>query len=162
MKNIDIRFGQMKQTNARLLTAIQRIAIQPVVRTSRPGGAEGAAQPAQPGQQPGRHGGVNPTPKLTKNPKNLFEVWHEYEFGINNQKPCKDWLPSERGPSASAYSRRLVFWQAVEQLVKRDHTSDTAIDSIYSHYGRLPVNAILLKMRADRKAKAEPFFHHLR
>ena len=48
--------------------------------------------------------------------------------------------------------------------MKRDHTMDTAIDKIYKHYGGnvdLPVNKILLKLRADRKAKAAPFFDHL-
>ena len=159
-KDMGIRFNEIKERDRNLMTCIRRIAIQPVVRqvqTNRLAGAPQASNVAD--QAPPR-----PTKlKLVKTPKNLSVLWKEYEFGFQPTKPAKEWSAHERAGN-STYSRRLCFWQAMEQLMKRDHTMDTAIDKIYKHYGGnvdLPVNKILLKLRADRKAKAAPFFDHL-
>ena len=102
-----------------------------------------------------------PELKLAKNPKNLYILWKEYEFGINGQKPCKNWASNEIKGNPT-FSRRLCFWKAMEQLLKKDYTADTAIDTIYKHYGELlTLNKILLLMRADREAKRTPFFDYL-
>lgn len=177
-QKVEVRFSEMKQSHARLMTAVRRIALQPVVRPRsqlpapvlpgnqpRSNQAQGQGIPTQE-EEPvltSARARVIPIPKLMKNPKNLFTLWKEYEHGVNGQKPAKDFTSTERGADSATYSRRNIFWQAVEQLIKRDNTSDTAIDAIYSHYGvDDPVNRILLKMRADRKNKSQPFFHHLR
>ena len=49
-------------------------------------------------------------------------------------------------------------WCAPRQVrVKKNYTADTAVDAIYDKYGKdRRVNAILLDMRKDRKAKALP------
>ena len=71
---------------------IRRIALQPGVRGTVARGqrgrgnddAIGAQQPAIAGQR------VAP-PSLSPNPKNLFELWQEYEIGIwggGNQQSC--------------------------------------------------------------------------
>ena len=156
-KDIGIRFNEIKERDRNLMTCIHRIAIQPVVRQ---------VQTNRMARAPSASNVEDPRPiklNLVKTPKNLSVLWKEYEFGIAPQKPAKEWSAHERAGN-STYSRRLCFWQAMEQLMKRDHTMDTAIDRIYKHYGGnvdLPVNKILLQLRADRKAKAAPFFDHL-
>ena len=159
-KEMGIRFNEIKERDRNLMTCIRRIAIQPVVRQVQTNRLAGAPQPSNVADLPP----PRPTKlKLVKTPKNLSVLWKEYEFGFQPTKPAKEWSAHERAGN-STYSRRLCFWQAMEQLMKRDHTMDTAIDKIYKHYGGnvdLPVNKILLKLRADRKAKAAPFFDHL-
>lgn len=167
--SVDVRFGQMKKDNSNIMTAVRRIAIQPVVRRARGGEAAARAPPAGNRSQGVSGGlasgeeGVEALPHMCPKPPNLFVLWKEYEHGIDGQKPVKDWLPHEKAPVRTVISRRKILWDAVDQLVKRSHTSDTAIDKIYEHYGKdLPVNRILLLMRADKKEKKAPFFDHLR
>ena len=35
--------------------------------------------------------------KLSKNPKDLYTVWTEWEFGLNGMKPARDFTIHERG-----------------------------------------------------------------
>ncbi|KAL3772556.1 hypothetical protein ACHAWU_006754 [Discostella pseudostelligera] len=113
--------------------------------------------------QPFRHVGsasVPPVPssqrtpihvKLSSRPPNLFVLWDEYEHGLSNQKPARDFTAAERGANKHNYSRRHVFWEAVEHLIARGHTSDTAIDRIQDIYGRgKSVTAVLNEMKRDR------------
>ncbi|ETP47971.1 hypothetical protein F442_06230 [Phytophthora nicotianae P10297] len=90
--------------------------------------------------------------RLSKRPKDLFELWHEFQFGNGGLKPAKDFTPVERGANKFAFSRRKVFWDIVATLICSGYTSDTAIDKIYAVYGRqLPVSSILTALRADRR-----------
>ncbi|ETN07720.1 hypothetical protein PPTG_13046 [Phytophthora nicotianae INRA-310] len=90
--------------------------------------------------------------RLSKRPKDLFELWHEFQFGNGGLKPAKDFTPVERGANKFAFSRRKVFWDIVATLIRSGYTSDTAIDKIYAVYGRqLPVSSILTALRADRR-----------
>ena len=55
------------------------------------------------------------------------------------------------------YSRRKIFWDVIENLVRKGHTSNVAIDKTYLVYGRSnSVNTILLRMRDDRKNGGHP------
>jgi hypothetical protein len=93
-----------------------------------------------------------PPPRLSKRPKDLFELYREYQFGIGGSKPAKLFSSAERGSCRSTYSLRLGFWSLVDGLVRKGHTSETAIDLIYSSYGvQEPVVAILRKIRTDKK-----------
>ncbi|KAG9397783.1 hypothetical protein AC1031_016633 [Aphanomyces cochlioides] len=95
--------------------------------------------------------------KLSKRPKDLFELWHEYELGCGGRKPAKDFTISERGANKFAFSRRKIFWDTVAGLIRAGFTSDVAIDKVYSVYGRqLPVSSILTELRADRKRGGHP------
>ncbi|KAG6972293.1 hypothetical protein JG687_00001524 [Phytophthora cactorum] len=90
--------------------------------------------------------------RLSKRPKDLFELWHEYQFGCRGLKPVKEFTPVERDANKFAYSRRKVFWAVITQLVRSGYTSDTAIDKFYQVYGRqLSVSSILVSLRADRR-----------
>ncbi len=86
------------------------------------------------------------SPKLARNLKDLYAVWKEFEFGVNGQKAAKDYTAKERGDNKFMYCRRKVFWDAVTLLLKRGYTSDTAIDCIYTVYGRGKSNTQILNL----------------
>lgn len=49
------------------------------------------------------------------------------------------------------YSRRLIVWHTIAQLVRANHTADRAIDLIYTAYGNnKTVTDIIKLMRRDR------------
>ena len=91
--------------------------------------------------------------KLSKCPRNLHDLWNEWEFGLQGNKAAKAFTSEERGQNRLAFSRRKVFWGQVNNMIARGHTSSTAIiDKIYSAYGRrLCVSAIINKIRKDRE-----------
>ena len=86
---------------------IRRIATQPVVRplvntTTGPSQSSVAR---------------NTTPKkvkLSRSPPSLVVLWNEYEKGLGGQKAAKFYTEKERGANKHTYSRRKVFWDAVE------------------------------------------------
>ncbi|KAL3664985.1 hypothetical protein V7S43_010160 [Phytophthora oleae] len=95
--------------------------------------------------------------RLSKRPKDLFQLWHEYQVGCGDLKAAKDFTPIERGANKFAYSRRKVFWDVVANLVRSGFTSDAAIDKVYSVYGRqIAVLNILKALRADRMRGGHP------
>lgn len=131
----------------KLQAIVRRVAIQPGVRRD-----VSAHIPA---------GEVPPTrqraARLSKRPKDLYELWHEYKVGCAELKAAKDFTAAERGANKFAYSRRKVFWDVVSSLVRSGFTSDTAIDKVYSVYGRqLSVSNVLAALRADRRRSRHP------
>ncbi len=65
---------------------------------------------------------------LSKCPRDLWVLWREWEQGLGEGKPAKAFTHAERGANKFSFSRRKVFWDMVEDMVKRDNTSDIAID----------------------------------
>ena len=127
--------SQMQRNMNRLHATVQRIASQPAARLAAPERAVTTRKAAQ----------------LSKRPADLFLLWKEYEFGLGGKKPARQFTPTERGACKWAYSFRMGFWRAVENLMNRGHTSDTAIDTLYSAYGRSKsVTMILRALRADK------------
>ncbi|KAG6956282.1 hypothetical protein JG688_00011502 [Phytophthora aleatoria] len=95
--------------------------------------------------------------RLSKRPKDLFELWHEYQFGCGGLKPANDATAVERGLNKFACSRRKVFWNVVANLVRSGFTSGTAIDKVYDVYGRqLSVSSVFVALRTDRKRGGHP------
>ena len=144
-------------------SAVKRIAIQPVVRTSaRPRIGLATATSVDDDINNSFNnifgGHERPPPvKLYKNPRTLFDLWQEYEFGISGTKPAKEFTRAERGENKSLYCRRNVFWQLMVQMINAGHTSDSAIDKIYTVYGSsLSVTSILLCLVQDRKRGGHP------
>ena len=129
---------------------VQRIAVQPVVRSVvRQGGEAGRG-----GTVGGGGNGAVVGPRLSKRPKDLYILWAEYEHGTGGSKAAKAYTRKERGANKHALCRRIVFWRMVSSLVARGHTSDLAIDKIYGVYGRrLGVTEILRRMKADEKER---------
>jgi len=85
--------------------------------------------------------------RMYKLPKTLFDLWQEFQFGLNGEKPKKD----------SMYYKREFFWNVIRSLVWTGHTSQAVIDKVYLVYGRgTSVMKILLKMIRDRKEGGNP------
>nr|KAE8923624.1 hypothetical protein PF009_g26130 [Phytophthora fragariae] len=143
----------MQRELQRTQAVLRRIALQPVARTVLGHDATAAvSHDALPEQEAHR---VSVT--LAKRPRDLFELWHEFEFGLNGGKPAKEFTRAERGANKFAYSRRKVFWDIVTCLVRAGFTSDTAIDKIYAVYGRQrSVTAILVALRQAKKRGGHP------
>ena len=95
--------------------------------------------------------------RLSRCPKTLFNLWHEFQCGLSGCKPVKEFSLAERGKSKSVYCRRKVFWDVTAKLVNAGHTSKVAIDKVYACYGRnTSVTKILLKMVQDRRTGEHP------
>ncbi|KAG9407882.1 hypothetical protein AC1031_021123 [Aphanomyces cochlioides] len=92
---------------------------------------------------------------LCKKPRDLYELWHEYEFGIGGNKPAKDFTAKERGETKWTYCTRLVFWNLIKAMVNRNHTNDTAIDAVYIAYG--PSSSVTQVLRQLRRDKGTSF-----
>ena len=95
-----------------------------------------------------------PIASLSPAPKDLYQLWNEYEHGIGGRKPAKHFSLHERGKVKHIYSLRNAGWQIIMGLVVRlGHTSEVAIDRIYAVYGaQTSVTAILRSLKKDVKA----------
>ena len=142
---------------------IKRIALQPVLRSRAL--LEQASRTLQVEMDDDDDGAEGRTPrvaprplaKLYRSPKSLYDLWQEYQFGLNGEKPAKDFSSTERGKNKSMYCRRKVFWDVISTLIRAGYTSDTAIDKVYQVYGRgTSVTSILVMMVRDRKNGGNP------
>jgi len=119
----------MMDRRLRILEAnTSRIAIQPVVRTVY-GGGNGGSEARPPAATLGK-------------PRDLYQLWNEYEFGLGGRKPARQFTAVERGAVKCSYSRRKIVWDAIDRMVRSGATAQVAIDRIYGVYGRLNVSAI--------------------
>jgi hypothetical protein len=66
-------------------------------------------------------------------------LWEEYQLGIDERKPAKDWSGTERGNRMhdikQKYYRRKMIWLTVKKLMERGNTRDAAINKIRQAYG---------------------------
>ena len=93
---------------------------------------------------------------LCKKPRDLHQLWEEYEFGVGGRKPAKKFSTRERGRVKYKYHRRKVVWDKIAELIRRGHDSHTAVDELYTIYGhRSTVTDIINNMRQDRMARNE-------
>ena len=116
---------------------VRRVAIQPVV-VSRSVPSSSSARAGKPAQ-------------LSRSPKSLYLLWDEYERGLENNKAAKNFTQHERGAVKHTYCRRNAFWEVVERLTRRGHTSRVAIDMIRAAYGlSKSVTKVIDLMRDDR------------
>jgi hypothetical protein len=158
-------FGGQQRYLQNMHTNVKRIAIQPVVRpvvnsSLQRRGRGGDVTPGSRGtlnedtQAQGMTSRTGSGVKLSKNPKDLYTLWKEWEFGLDGVKPAKDFTFHERGANKFSYCRRKVFWVAVTELISKGFTSDAAIDRIYLVYGQGKSNCQILKLMAqDRRGK---------
>ena len=90
-------------------------------------------------------------------PKTLFDLWHEYQFGLSDCKSAKEISLFKRGRVKSKYCRRQVFQDVIVNLVNAGHTSKFAIYKVYACHGRSTcVTKILLQIVKDRKSGGHP------
>ena len=93
---------------------------------------------------------------LTKQPKTLYKLWDEWEFGIGGNKPAKLFSPIERGRVKFQYSLRKCFWNLCSEMIRRGYTSGTAIDKIYSVYVGMSLTQILRSIRNENRTGGNP------
>jgi hypothetical protein len=125
----------MQKNIQRMNSSIKRIALQPVVRPRNEEARERARA------------------LLVKCPRDLFVLWQEYEHGIDGSKPARLFTSKERGQCKYTFSLRMNFWSIVEEMIRRGHTSDSALDKVYSVYGRAESTTCILRaIRKDKNA----------
>jgi hypothetical protein len=89
---------------------------------------------------------------LYPHPRNLYDLWSEYYFGIGGRIPAKDFTPQQRCAVKTSYSQRKVFWDCISHHVAAGIHANIAIDNVYECYGRtVSVSTILHLMRRDRR-----------
>ena len=137
--------------------SIRRIALQPGVRSFRGtlagGNDDTNLQAANAADQPVAIARLQPS--LSPNPKNLYELWQEYEVGIGGRKAAKLFSQWERGgKNKHKYCRRNVIWKIVDNIVRGrgQMTADVVIDQIYAIYGQqTSVTKIINAIKDDMK-----------
>jgi hypothetical protein len=141
----DLRATQ-QLSSTRLHQSIRRIGQQPAV-LARSSNEVSNIPPTAP----------SPPPRLSSRPKDLYELYREYQFGVGGMKAARFFTAAERGMCRYTYSLRLGFWKIVDSLIRKGHTADTAVDSVYAAYGAsLPVVTILRSIREDKKRGGHP------
>ena len=94
---------------------------------------------------------------LSRSPKTLHTLWVEYEFGLANRKPAKDFTASERGKVKHAYSRRKVVWDKIGEMIRSGWSSDEACNKIYDAYGaQSNITQIIKQMKKDKRTGGHP------
>ncbi|KAK1943563.1 hypothetical protein P3T76_004959 [Phytophthora citrophthora] len=106
--------AESQRNHQQALAVARRIAVQPVARRVQSEEATAAI---------GTRQGV----KLSKRPKDFYELWGDYEFGLEGLKPARDFTTAERSANMFAFSRRKLFWDVVAGFVRAGFTSDVAI-----------------------------------
>ena len=92
---------------------------------------------------------------LCSKPRDLYQLWEEYEFGIGGRKPASKFSTRERGRVKYKYHRRKVVWDKIKEMIRRGHSNHTAIDELYRTYGeRTTVTEIINNMRRDKQNEA--------
>eukprot|EP00957_Ditylum_brightwellii_P053666 4066400-Ditylum_brightwellii.AAC.1 len=109
------------QTINRRLGLLERntryIALQPVRRAQQ----EQPAAGAEADREYHKEEGSNRPPfvaTLSRCPRDLCVLRHEYEFGIGGQKPVKDSTPVKHGKIKAAFSKRRLAWETIERMVR--------------------------------------------
>ena len=81
---------------------------------------------------------------LSKQVRNLHELWDEWLVGIAGNLPAKDFTSKERGKVKHKYSKRLHIWRCISNHVRAGFTAEQAIDKIYQVFGNnLSVSKII-------------------
>jgi len=96
---------------------------------------------------------------LSRSPRTLHTLWNEYEFGLANRKPAKDFTAAERGQVKYVYHRRKVLWDKVAEMVRSGWSAHDACNRMYEVYGESSsVTQIINQMRRDESGKSR--LHH--
>ena len=143
-ENIDLKelvttqYDVMRDELLRLRRVIGRVANRPVMVNHGFVNCQGG-QP-----QGGGGGGGDDDPEdstvpykvmLSNCPRSLFELWQEYEFGLQGRKAAKRFTSRERGRVKYKYHRRKVVWDTILRLLGRGHSIHTAVGEIERVYG---------------------------
>jgi len=152
---MDARLERMERSIKRLMMTPFRMQVQPSIPETNTGANEGRTNTVA-NRNPSE---ARPSfeSSLVANPRDLFVLWQEYEFGVGGRKAAKLFTSSERGKVKFKYSRRKIVWECIHRLIRSGYTADSAIDKIYDVYGRsTSVSTIINRMRDDEKRGGQP------
>ena len=64
--------------------------------------------------------------RLIDRPQSLFLLWQEWNFGIDTNKPAKDFTVQEqqRKENCTKYTLRIPFWNLVERMIRNTRSSN--------------------------------------
>ncbi|ETO84830.1 hypothetical protein F444_01297 [Phytophthora nicotianae P1976] len=96
---------ESQRNKQKVMAVLQRIALQPVARTIR----RNPVSMEDDGEVFAATASDTHSVRLSKRPKDLYELWGEYEFGLNGMKAAREYTAAERGANKFAYSRRKIF-----------------------------------------------------
>lgn len=97
---------------------------------------------------------TGPPATLSKNPRDLYVLWREFDKGLGGRKAARLFTARERGQVKATYYRRKVVWEAIATLIRAGRTAFVAIDLIYQSYGRnQSVTKIIGSMLRDRRLR---------
>ncbi len=68
-------------------------------------------------------------------------------------KPAKEFTPAERGANKFSFLCRKVFWDTVEEMIRRCQMADVAIDNVYWAYGWNQSGTKILNRMKDNRHK---------
>lgn len=86
----------------------------------------------------------------------MFELWEEYQHGIGDNKPAKNFTSAERNNRSKGikqrWYRRNKIWQLQLYLIERGGVSiHDACQRIYQHYNTLHITHIVNGITQDMK-----------
>lgn len=156
-QQLQANIGQLRNyccTQFRVINRnMTRYSMQPVRRL----GGNPNANTAQAVPPDVANEGLDATAKLSPHPRTLLLLWHEYLYGLEGNKPAKDFTPAERGRVKFKFSRRKCFWAVMARLINAGFTELAGIDKIHQAYGaNLSVTAILNKLQRDKRNGGHP------
>ncbi len=89
---------------------------------------------------------------LSKCPGDLWVLRKEWDQGLGGEKPARTYTPAKWGANKFTFSRRKVFWDTVEGMIRRGQTADVAINKVYRAYRwNQCVTPILNRMRDNQR-----------
>lgn len=98
-----------------------------------------------------------PDATLSKTPRDLYDLWEEYDVGRDGRKAAKNFTAHEKGACKYTYCRRKVFWDLIKRVINHSGTDyKTAIEEIYQVYGFLTITKLHKKILADEKVGGHP------
>jgi hypothetical protein len=112
----------------------------------------GAAGPPPRARLTGR--AVDREARLVARPRCLYEIWQEYQFGIGNNKPAKDFTTAERNSSREMkqkYHYRNKIWKLQSYMYNAGWTVEGMNAKIIEVYRSSHVTAIVKGITQDSK-----------
>lgn len=147
---IDRQTTELRTEMNRIGRNVQRLALLPAHRAQTNNNAPEQLDVVNNGNEQAQEVAFATT--LSSNPKDLYTLWQEYEFGIDGRKPAKDFNATEQGQVKHKFFRRKVFWDVVVKLVNAGCMAEVAIDRVYNTYGvQQSITTILSFMIRDKR-----------
>jgi hypothetical protein len=114
----------------------------------------GAVRPRQVGRT------IDRAARLVKKPRCLYELWQEYQFGIGNNKPAKNFTSAERNNRDDGlkqkYHYRSKVWKVQSYMLNSGYNVENMNAEISRVYNTSFVTAIVKGITADEKNPLYP------